>query len=91
MDKRKVGKYLGPSHDVGQSMCCRILTMNGIEINRIYLVPLSVEDKHSEIAKQKIKEFSDKLTQSLGDRMKGIGPDPEQNEVEEFVPYEDDK
>jgi hypothetical protein len=91
MDKKKLGKYLGPSHDIGQAMCSRLLTANGTEISRTSVVPLSISDKNSEVVKQKMKEFDAKLKESLGDRIQGteVPQDPDEN-IEEFQPYEDD-
>jgi hypothetical protein len=34
LENRKLGRYLGPSHDVGQAMCSKILTANGTERSR---------------------------------------------------------
>jgi hypothetical protein len=91
MDKRKLGKYLGPSHDVGQAMCSRILTANGTKICRTSVIPLSVSVKHSETLKQKIKEFNNKLKEKLGDRIQGIEVPEADAKIEEYEPYEENQ
>jgi hypothetical protein len=88
LENKKLGKYLGPSHDVGQAMCCRILTSNAKEISRTSVIPLSVEEKNSEVVKDRIKAFNEKLSTSLGDRIQGI--DMTDNvDVDEYEPYQD--
>jgi hypothetical protein len=39
MENKKLGKYLGPSHDVGTAMCSRILTSKCREISRTSVLP----------------------------------------------------
>jgi Reverse transcriptase (RNA-dependent DNA polymerase) len=89
MENSKLGRYLGPSHDVGQAMCSRILTSKGTEINRTSIVPLSVTDLNDETVKLKIKEFDTQLASSLGDRVDGIPLDA-QDDIPIYDPYEDD-
>jgi hypothetical protein len=89
MEKRKLGRYLGPRHDIGQAMCCKILTITGTVLSRTSVVPLSVEDKNSDIVKEKLKSFDTGLAQALGDRAQGIVQEPDHNEIDEYVPYED--
>jgi hypothetical protein len=88
-DKKKLGRYLGPSHDIGQAMYSRILTANGTEISRTSVVHLSVSDKNSEIIKEKIKAYNERLKQCLGDRVQGIEPVPGQDDIPEYPPYKD--
>jgi Reverse transcriptase (RNA-dependent DNA polymerase) len=87
-ENRKLGRYLGPSHDIGQAMCSRILTQNGTEISRTSVVPLTTDDKNNEVIKNKMAEFDDKLKSSLGDRIAGIPLDDIDQDIQEFEPYE---
>jgi hypothetical protein len=52
MENQCLGWYLGPSHDVGQAMCSKILTEKARIVSRTSIFPLSVEDKNSEPVKQ---------------------------------------
>jgi hypothetical protein len=84
-----VAKYRGPSHDIGQAMCCKLLDENGKEISRTSVIPLSVEDRNNEITKQLVKDFDEKLKKSLGDRAEGIPINPIDG-IPEYEPYWDE-
>jgi hypothetical protein len=88
-ENKKLGRYLGPSHDVGQAMCCKILNVKGKELSRTSVLPLSTEDVNNEICKQQISQFNKDLAISLGDRARGIALDPN-DEVPEYEPYWDE-
>jgi Reverse transcriptase (RNA-dependent DNA polymerase) len=90
MENRKLAKYLGPSHDVGQAMCVKLLVNTIREITRSSVIPLSVEDKNNEQCKEKLKQFESTLLQSLGDRAEGLIPLDEEIDAETYEPYEDD-
>jgi hypothetical protein len=47
MEDKKLGRYLGPSHDVGQAMRSKILNANTKVLNRTSVLPLSVEDMNN--------------------------------------------
>jgi hypothetical protein len=93
LDNRKLRRYLGPSHDVGQAMCSRILTKNGTEINQTTIVPLSTADLNDETVMLKIKDFDNKLRDALGDRIEGIPPiltttNPSSNHTRMTIPIQ---
>jgi hypothetical protein len=44
MQNKKLARYLGPSHDIGQAMCSKLLTIKGKEISQTSVIPLSTED-----------------------------------------------
>lgn len=91
LNKRKLARYLGPSHDIGQAMASKILNSTGRELSYTSVIPLSVEDRNDEIVKKQITEYDDKLKESLGQRMEGIPiDDNDDDEVKEYEPYEDE-
>ena len=44
MQRKRLGRYLGPSHNVGGAMCGMVMTERGQVLNRTSIFPLSVED-----------------------------------------------
>jgi hypothetical protein len=72
MNNRCLGHYLGPSHDVGQVTCSKILTEKAHIVSCTSIFPLSVEDKNSDLVKQKQHEFEATLTEKLGECAAGI-------------------
>jgi hypothetical protein len=47
-DKRKLGRWLGPAHDIGDAMCARILARNSQIISRTTYSPLLTSDLNSQ-------------------------------------------
>jgi hypothetical protein len=58
MENKKLARYLGPSHDVGQAMSSKLLTQKAQEISRTSVIPLSVEDKNNPAIQEKINEYN---------------------------------
>jgi hypothetical protein len=83
MQNKKKARYLGPSHDVGQAMCSKLLTQNTRVIFQTSVIPLSPADINNPIVKDLILECDKKLTEALGDRAAGLPPDFTDNEMEE--------
>ena len=71
MEIRKLAKWFGLSHDVGQATCSKLLTKKGQIVCRTSVFPLSVEDLNSEVVKKQMTEFEDRLKEALRD-----GSDP---------------
>jgi Reverse transcriptase (RNA-dependent DNA polymerase) len=88
INNRKLGRYLGPSHDIGQAMCCKLLTNKARVISRTSVVPLTIEDKNSILVKEQIETYDNDLKTALGDRMQGIEI-PDNDGIPEYEPYED--
>jgi hypothetical protein len=86
-DKRKLGRWLGPSHDIGHVMCARVLAANGQILARTTYSPLSVADHNSESVKKRQLEFDESIKTQFGnpDRVPVFIGDPD-----EFEPYSDD-
>jgi hypothetical protein len=89
LQNKKLGRYLGPSHDVGQAMCSKLLTSKGREISRTSVVPISIEDKNNEVCKKQLQQFDEDLRKALGDRMEGI-PVQDNDDSPVHEPYWDD-
>jgi hypothetical protein len=89
----KLGRYLGPSPDIGQAMSLKILTSKATVIVRTSVLPLSVEDKNSNVVHTQIQEFDKVLAVALGDRIIGIPAELDEHEEDDrqFVPYADDE
>jgi hypothetical protein len=48
-DKRNLGCWLGPAHDIGDVMCARILVQSGQVVSRTSYLPLSTADLNSRV------------------------------------------
>ena len=71
-DNRKLGRYLGPSHMIGDVMASKILNAKGNIPVRSLVFPLDIEDVNSEIVKRHIKNYDSELITSLGERSIGV-------------------
>jgi len=92
LEVKQLGRYLGPSHDVGEAMCAYVLTSKGQIISRTSVFPLSVADENSEAIKMKKDAYMKSLAEKLGDRMAGeVFEDDEPDEYPDNVRYEDDE
>ena len=91
--RKQLGKYLGPSHDVGAAMCYDVLNAKGRIVTRTSVFPLTTAEWHDTAIKEQMSEFSNTLKQKLGDRIRGIAPeDPnDPDDTPTFDPYEDDQ
>jgi hypothetical protein len=88
MENRKLARYLGHSHDVGQAMSSILLTNKAQVISGTSVIPLSTEDRNSKIVEQQLVKFDKEVADALGDRVAGIPPDSEEEET--IAPCEDD-
>ena len=61
MEVRELGRWLGPSHDVGQAMCSKLLNKKAQIVCRTSVFPLSVEDEHSEVITAQKVAFEEAL------------------------------
>ena len=92
MEVRTIGRWLGPSHDVGMAMCSKILTQKATIVCRTSVFPLSIEDENSEVVTAQKIEFETALKAKLKDRADGVEYDADVDEVDdetpEYEPYE---
>jgi len=92
LEVKLLGRYLGPSHDVGEAMCAYVLTSKGQVVSRTSVFPLSIADQNSEPVKAKKEAFMKTLSEKFGDRLAGeIFEDDEPDEFPDNVRYEDDE
>lgn len=91
LQNRKLARYLGPSHDIGQALTSKLLVVSGKEISRTSVIPFSVEDKNNPVVKEQVERFNADLTRVLGDRARGIDVGPYDDDLPEFEEaYADD-
>ena len=72
MQRKRLGRYLGPSINVGDAMCGIVLTERGTRLDRTSIIPLSVEDKNSDPVKKRKEVFEKVLAEKLKDRIKAM-------------------
>ena len=63
-DKEVLGKYLGPSFDIGPAMCAKFLKENGEVVHRSTYRPLTKDELES----PKIKDDMTRFNQAINDR-----------------------
>jgi hypothetical protein len=57
---------VGPSTDIGDALCARILTEKGSFVSRTSVFPLTDEDHRSQIVKERKAAFEVSLKDKLG-------------------------
>jgi len=65
--RRKLGKWIGVAHRVGQALCYYVLPSNGIPIVRSTVQPLTEEELRTENVKERIKELNKRIIEKLGE------------------------
>ena len=100
MDRMMLGRWLGPSLDVGEALTYAILTPTAEIIHRSSVLPLTIEEKNSEETKLLKRKFMETLERKLGERVQGLSISENDDEfvkkmnnenVPYFEPYEDDE
>ena len=69
MGKKRLGRYLGPSTNVGDAMCGTVLTQKGTTVDRTTIIPLKVADVNSEGVKKMKEAFEAELLKKLKHRI----------------------
>jgi len=93
-DKMSLGRYLGPSIDVGPTMTAKILKSNGNTIHVSTYRALTNEEKSSELEEESRKAFDEAILDKLGpeasmdDLSQEIGEDID---TPHFKPYKDEE
>jgi hypothetical protein len=92
LQNKKLARYLGPSHDIGQAMCSKLIMEKGQIIAQTSVIPLSSAEINNAVIKQQTIYYENTFKTALGDRAAGIPPDLDPYEIEEreYVPYQDD-
>jgi Reverse transcriptase (RNA-dependent DNA polymerase) len=95
--RKSLGRYLGPSSDVGDALCARILTAKGTIVVRTSIFPLSDEETRSaEVSAQK-QSFEESVKVKLGKHYVLSKDAPEDEfgedtpEFQEYDPIMDDE
>ena len=85
MRRKHLGRYLGPSENVGEAMCSAVLTARATIMERTSVIPLSVEEENSEPIKEMKKAWEKLLAVKLKKRMEALdkGVEPQQINEEE--------
>ena len=65
LEVKKLGRYLGPSFDVGDALCAKLLTEKGSLLNRTSYFRLSDEDNNSEVIKKRKEAWDETLKKNL--------------------------
>jgi len=65
-ERRKLGKWIGVGHHVGQALCYYILPANGIPIVRSTVQPLTDEESRAETIKEQIRELNRQIVEKIG-------------------------
>ena len=94
LQRKKLGRYLGPSLSVGDAMCGTILTEKATRLQRTSIIPLSDEDNNSEAIDEMKAKYEKVLAEKLKHRVAGLkaGKEPAKLDEEamatpDMVPY----
>ncbi|CAB9505252.1 Reverse transcriptase (RNA-dependent DNA polymerase) [Seminavis robusta] len=86
MERKRLGRYCGPSTDIGDAMCARILTEKGQLVSRTSVIPLSDQEKLSPVIESKKAAFTESLKKSLGKRYVLASSDDAESRQDEEIP-----
>jgi hypothetical protein len=67
-EKRKLCRWLGVSHRVGQAMCYWILPIAGKPLSRSTVQPMTDDEKATDSCKADMDEFDKKIIEKIGDK-----------------------
>ena len=88
-DKVVLGRYLGPSIDVGPAMTAKLLKANGQVVHRSTYRALTDQEMASDEEKQARKDFDEKVAQKLGPSIKWPDLPAEDAETPSHEVYQD--
>ena len=63
-----LGRYVGPSFDIGEEMCTKILSSSGHIFHRTSVFPVSPEELRTDLFKTKALEFTNTLAENVANR-----------------------
>jgi len=87
LQRKQLGRYCGPSHDVGDALCAeRILTDKALLVSRTSVIPLSLEETNSDVIKKKKQDYEESLKKYLGKRY-DVSKDDETTATPDFTLY----
>ena len=68
MERKRLGRYCGPSFDIGDALCAKILTEKGRQVSRTSVFPLTEAENNSDAIKEKKRIFTEELKKNLGSK-----------------------
>ncbi len=71
-DKKKLGRWLGVSHRVGQAMCFWILTENVTVISRISVQAVSHDELNTTVIRDKLYDLDQRIENKIGNNVLNI-------------------
>jgi hypothetical protein len=70
--EKKICRWLGVAHSIGQSMYYFVLTSSGKFIARSTVIPIPDADLQADDIKEQLKAFTDKVHAAIGDHQKAV-------------------
>lgn len=70
--EKKIGRWLGPAHKVGQSLCYYILNEDANYIARSSVVPIPAEEMTSDVLKLQMTDFTNRIESKIGNSKEAI-------------------
>jgi hypothetical protein len=87
-ERRKLGKWLGVAHRVGQALCYYVLNGNAQVIVRSTVQPLTKEEFNTQVIKDQILELDQNIITKIGAANDDDIPQELQDEYEQLEPVE---
>ena len=88
MNTKSLGRYVGPSHDVGEALCAAVLTDKAKIVSRTSVFPLTVaEDCNDEIQIQK-RKFTLSVKERIGKKYEIVDEDDSDEATPQHELYE---
>ena len=70
--EKKICRWLGVAHSIGQSMCYYILISSGKFIARSTVIPIPDADLQADDVKEQLRAFTDKVHAAIGDHQTAV-------------------
>jgi hypothetical protein len=87
LEVKRLGRYCGPSFDVADAICQRVISDNGTFYHKTSVIPLSVEERNDPAIQERMRKFQESLAAKLGDEK--FKPIPDEFDDDEGIePYE---
>ena len=76
----QLGRYCGPSYDVGEALCARVLVETGELLSRTSVFPMKPEEEASEAIREKKMQFTERLNAALERKDRKSTPPEEEDD-----------
>jgi hypothetical protein len=88
-ENRLLGHWIGIAHRVGQAMCYWVLPSSGVPIPRTTIQDISKEEQQSEMFRQKLQAFDERISMKLNRDLKLYRVDEDSEDANcEYQPIE---